>query len=403
MTETAPQLSVIMFSTEFKYYRVGGLGAHIAALAPRLASHITLDLVLPRYSAEAPALETIGLYGRVHRVDVNRPDAGMDLVTETWDMNDRLYEYVRRLQDEGRRFDVIHVHDWQTSFVGNHLYDKIHCPLVATIHATEEGRMRTSQLWGLSGRIREAERAMVARAECVITCSQSMKAEVVKGLHASTEKVVVIPNGVERQVLEQLRATGEGVPEARARWATPEQPLIFFVGRLVHEKGADVLIRAMPAILNRYPQAKAVIAGDGPERAKLRALVSELRLQQHVHLAGLIDDATRNRLYVAADVAVFPSRYEPFGIVALEALTAEAPLVASRVGGFKEIIEGAQVGWCTQPDDSRDLAQAILTVLEHPEQAAERVARGRELVASVYNWDRIAEATIRQYLAVKNR
>ena len=117
----------------------------------------------------------------------------------------------------------------------------------------------------------------------------------------------------------------------------------------------------------------------------------------------MISDEDRNALYAVADVVVLPSRYEPFGIVALEALAAGAPLVASRVGGFKEIVEDGQAGWCVGPDDSWAVAQAVLAILHHPEQAAEKVARGREVVASVYDWDSIAEATICQYEEMRNR
>ncbi len=114
---------------------------------------------------------------------------------------------------------------------------------------------------------------------------------------------------------------------------------MFYVGRLVHEKGVQVLLEAAPIILASHPRTKFVIAGKGPSESYLKHLAQERGVANSVYFTGYIDDATRNRLFSYANVAVFPSLYEPFGIVALEAMAARTPVVVTNTGGLAEIVE----------------------------------------------------------------
>lgn len=391
----------LMLSAEYVLQRVGGLGAAVAALAPRLADRIPLDLVVPRYDDRGERLDTFGAFGRVHRVDATRPDAGDDFDVQVWRMNDEINAYITGMIVAGTEFDVLHVHDWLSGYTGNDLHVRYGIPLVVTMHATEHGRM-SGHVYDneLSTRIHLAERHLAQEADLVIACSEFMRREIIDTLAAPPEKVVMIPNGVEIEKYWDLRAQRSSLTEARARWTPEGGPLIFNVGRQVWEKGPDLLVAAMPDVLREFPSARAVLAGKGPMLDRLAHQIESMGLGEHVHLAGFIDDDTRNQLYALADVAVFPSRYEPFGIVALEAMAAAVPVVVGAVGGLAEVVEDGVTGLCVEAFRADSVAAGIIATLQHREAAAERVERARAVVKREYSWDRIADLTLEAYRTV---
>ncbi len=398
MNEATPSLPrVLMLATEYEWNRVGGLGAHVRSLVPRLSRHMNVDLVLPRYEATWPANEPVGLHGRIHRIDAVRPREGADFVDAIWKMNDALGAVIAEWIRGGATFDLIHAHDWLVGFVANDLHQRYGIPLVATFHATEWGRMSGHVSSDISNRIHTAESYLAGHANTVIACSHFMREEVVRELGAREERVVVIPNGVDAALFDGLREQRDSLASFRLQWAPAGEALIFNVGRLVWEKGADLLVEAMPRVLQEFPGARSVIAGKGNLLPNLEEAVARLGLSQRVHLAGFIDDETRNRLYSVADVAVFPSRYEPFGIVALEAMAAGIPVVVAEGSGLSEVIEPGVTGLGVAPGQPLTLAEGILEVLRHPAAAAVRARRGREAARRDFNWDHIAQLTLECY------
>lgn len=398
MNEATPSLPrVLMLATEYELNRVGGLGAHVRSLVPRLSQHMNVDLVLPRYEAAWPAYEPVGLHGRIHRIDAVRPREGVDFVDAIWKMNDALGVAIAEWIGGGATFDLIHAHDWLVGFVANDLHQRYGIPLVVTFHATEWGRMSGHVSSDISHRIHTAESYLAGQATTIIACSHFMREEVVRELGASEERVVVIPNGVDAALFAGLREQRDALASFRLQWAPAGDPLIFNVGRLVWEKGADLLVEAMPRVLQEFPGARTVIAGKGSLLPNLEEAVSRLGLSQRVHLAGFIDDETRNRLYSVADVAVFPSRYEPFGIVALEAMAAGIPVVVAEGSGLREVIEPGDTGLGVAPGQPLTLAEGILEVLRHPDKAAVRARRGQEAARRDFNWDHIAQLTLECY------
>ncbi len=169
------------------------------------------------------------------------------------------------------------------------------------------------------------------------------------------------------------------------------------MGRLVYEKGAQVLVRAMPLVLAQQPEAKLVVAGRGPELDALRSLAWSLGVGEKVLFTGFISDEDRDRLFKVADCAVFPSLYEPFGIVALEAMAAKCPVVASDVGGLSDVVRHEETGLTVYPKDPNSLAWGIVETLKHPEQAAARVRKAHLMVREEYDWRRIARLTADLY------
>ena len=390
----------LMLSPEHIHQRVGGLGVHVADLAPRLSDHIPVDLIVPRYNDLGMPLESMGKYGHIHRVDAQPPALGPQFDIDVWRMNDQLNTYITDAIHDGYQFALLHAHDWMVGFAANDLHRRYHIPLIVTIHATEKGRRNGNCNDPLSDRIHCAEWHLAHEADRIIACSQFMMNEIVQTLEVSPAKIIVVPNGVEFDRFSNLRQQRSDLTAFRRQWAAPDETLIFSIGRLVWEKGADVLAAALADVVKTSPRVRAVIAGTGPQSDALARQVHSLGLEQHIHLPGFIDDDTRDALYAVADVAVFPSRYEPFGIVALEAMAAGVPVIVSGVGGLGEVVQHGHTGLCVQPDHADALAQALVETLSYPDAAAARALRAQTVVQTAYNWERLAELTLDVYESV---
>jgi glycosyltransferase involved in cell wall biosynthesis len=325
----------------------------------------------------------------VHRVDP--PVVEGDFFTAAWQTNLRLEEYAHRLWEESGPFDLIHVHDWLVAFVGAACKRSYKAPLLSTIHATERGRGR-GQLGSEQARaIHSIEWWLAYESWRIIACSEYMEYEIADYFRCPRDKIDIVPNGVETTRFDQLE--GQDLSRFRNRYALPVEKIVFSVGRVVYEKGLQVLIRAMPIILAQYPQVKIVVAGKGPELEALRSLAWEQGVGEKVLLAGFVSDEDRDRLFKISDCAVFPSLYEPFGIVALEAMAAKCPVVVSEVGGLKDVVKHAETGITIYPDNPESLAWGILHTLQHPEWSAARVENAYRVVREEYNWERIARMT----------
>lgn len=383
-------MRVLMLSWEFPPHIVGGLGAHVGALAPALARlGIEVHVVTPR-KTDSPTRETVGGV-QVHRVPSLSSDQGGSFFEQTVRTNRELTAACVRLREEVGGFDLVHNHDWLTAFAAREVKHAFHLPLVATIHATERGRGRGSLGTEEAVEIDNAEWWLVYEAWRVICCAEYMARQVRESFAAPADKLDVIPNGVDPHQFAHLE--GVDLSEFRARYAPPGGKIVLFVGRLVREKGAEVLVRAAPQVLTEAPDTQFLIAGRGPELDRLQELVEELSVQHRVRLLGFVDDDTRDRLYVAADCAVFPSLYEPFGIVALEAMAARTPVVVSEVGGLCEVVQHAETGITIYPNDPDSCAWGILHTLNHPEWAQTRVENAYRSLLERFNWDTIAGQT----------
>ncbi len=388
-------MRVLMLSWEYPPYLVGGLGAHVGALAPALARlGVEVHVVTPCLS-DSPLREEIGGV-EVHRVLCPPPEAPEgSFYEQTVRANQDVAAACLRLREEIGGFDLLHNHDWLTSFAAREIKHTLHLPLVATIHATERGRGRGSLGSPEAVAIDSAEWWLVYEAWRVICCAEYMAQEVRDYFQAPADKLDIVPNGVNPGHFAYLE--GVDLSAFRARFALPQEKIVLYVGRVVREKGAEVLVRAAPLVLAEAPDTRFLIAGRGPELEHLRRLVDAMSLQHRVSLLGFIDDETRDRLYVTADCAVFPSLYEPFGIVALEAMAARTPVVASEVGGLREVVRHAETGITIYPDDPSSCAWGILHTLQHPEWAAMRVENAYRSLLERFNWDTIAGQTIEVY------
>ncbi|NLF11731.1 MAG: glycosyltransferase family 4 protein [Anaerolineaceae bacterium] len=390
-------MRVLMFSWEYPPHVVGGLGKHVAEILPPLGNleNLEVHLVAPRWGGGA-ARETVG-GATVHRVDP--PITEGDFYTGAWQTNLRLEEYGRTLWQESGPFDLIHVHDWLVAFVGAAFKRNYAVPLVSTIHATEQGRGRGSLGSDQARAIHHVEWWLTYESWRVIACSEYMADEIVDYFSCPRDKIDVIPNGVDTERFDRLDGL-QDLALFRNMYALPFEQIVFSVGRIVYEKGLHLLIDAMPAILAQHPTAKIVIAGKGPELDALRSQAWRVGVGEKILLTGFITDEDRDKLFKIANCAVFPSIYEPFGIVALEAMAARCPVVVTEVGGLKDVVLHNETGIVVYPNNPDSLAWGVVHTLKHPEWSRNRVANAYEVVRTRYNWEHIARDTARVYRQV---
>lgn len=386
-------MRILMFSWEYPPHVVGGLGKHAAELIPPLGClpGIEVHLVTPRWGG-GESVEKVG-QAMIHRVEP--PIVGEDFYTGVWKTNLNLEEYADQLWRDAGPFDLVHVHDWLVAFVGAAVKRNFKVPLLSTIHATERGRGRGHLGSDQSRAIHQVEWWLTYESWRVIACSEYMAGEISGYFHCPRDKIDVIPNGVDTARFDLLE--GKDLTHFRNMYALPFEDIVFSVGRVVYEKGLQQLMHALPLVLAQQPSAKVIIAGKGPELESLRSLAWSLGVGEKVLLTGFISDKDRDRLFKTADCAVFPSLYEPFGIVALEAMAAKCPVVVSEVGGLQEVVQHAETGITVYPDDPGSLAWGIVHTLQHPKWSAARVENAYRVVREEFNWERIARLTVDVY------
>lgn len=393
-------MRVLMVSWEFPPHTVGGLGRHVADIAPKLAAQgVDLHIVTPLVG-DAPQHEQPVPNLHIHRVTgAVRADDHADLIERTQRANASLEAAAIALHANVGGFDLIHAHDWLAAFSSVALQQALQRPLVATIHSLEWGRMQghihTPQSWW----IHNIEHELATSAARIITVSRYMAQQAHDVLNVAPSMIDVIYNGVALPCVPVPRSASDDEQRrlVRRRYAGDHEALMCFVGRLVHEKGAHTLLAALTRIRERLPHAKLVVAGTGPEMEHLRGQAEASGMVGHVQFAGYISDEARNELYGVADVAVFPSLYEPFGIVALEAMSFGCPVVVSATGGLAEIVVPHETGITTEPNNPESLAWGVLHTLEHPHWAMARAANALRALQTTYSWQRIAAQTICTY------
>ncbi len=394
-------MRVLMLSWEYPPKIVGGIARHVYDLSRALAANgVEVDVVTCEHP-DAPPDEKDGNL-RVHRVPA---EPGDDFVHWVHNLNVSIEKRVDELIEAESLSEaapaggepspkgpmVLHAHDWLTEFCGKNLKLKHRIPLVSTIHATEYGRNHGIHT-DLQRYINGVEWELAFESWRVICCSDYMRNEINTALEVPVEKMDIIPNGVDASKFD----VEFDKAAFREYFARPNEKIIFFVGRMVHEKGVQNLIEALPAIREAYHDCKLVIVGGG-NKDHLIGRVNELGINDRVLFTGYIDDETLLKLYSVIDVAVYPSLYEPFGIVALEAMAAKVPVVVSDVGGLREVVDHGLNGLTAWSDNPESLTWAIVQILKHPYSARMMVENAYRKVTEVFNWDLIARQTADVY------
>ncbi len=383
-----------MLTWEYPPLLVGGLGRHVEALAGELATAGHQVCVVTRGDKQQATAETVAGV-RVVRSAID--PLVIDFTTESllaWAQaaEHSLLRAALPVVAQWRP-DIVHAHDWLVGQSAVTLAQVTGSPIVATMHATEAGRHQGWLPAPLNLAIHSAERWLAQSAAEVITCSTSMRDEVSRLFELDAGQVVVVPNGIDP---DAWHASPAERTAARARLA-PHTPLIAFAGRLVHEKGLQTLIDSLPSLRAMRPGLRLVVAGTGGHEPQLRARARRLRVARAIEWAGFVDEDAVAVLLGAADVAVVPSLYEPFGIVALEAAAARTPLIVADTGGLRDLATAGVAAGSFTPGDAPALAAAITAVLDDSAAARRAVLRADRVIRRDYSWPAVAATTAAVY------
>ena len=384
---------VLILSWEYPPLIEGGLARHVRKISESLAALGTDVHVLTRGGEESPAEETVGDVA-IHRVrEPSRPRDLGEFVAWVERMNADMLAAGVELGDR-LDFDIVHGHDWLVAAACDHLARRFRAPLVTTIHATEHGRHQGWVDKHPQSYIHGVERWITNRSDWVIACSYYMREQIADIFGVEEGRVSVLPNGIDPEDL-QPQDVAE-LRRLRAQFANPEQKLVLLIGRLVYEKGFHVALEAMPALIERLPETRFLVAGSGTHEAQLRHQASDLGLLEHGSFLGWIGDDVLHSLYRIADLCVVPSIYEPFGLVALEAMASGCPCIVADTGGLREVVPHDEVGLRFRARDPEALAAVAERVLANDDLGQRLVAEAHEHVRR-FDWLDVAERTAAVY------
>jgi glycogen(starch) synthase len=380
-----------MVSWEYPPLIFGGLGRHVHGLAEALAVDGHEVTVLTQGLPAVPDNEVVNRVRIVRvRTDASTDDFAAWVAALNKAQTHAAYDLVTSWQP-----DVVHAHDWLSADAGVALGEANGCPLVATIHATEAGLWDGWLTTPLSRARHDAEAWLVRAAARTIVCSEAMRAEVSTGLKVDPDELITVHNAVHPTAWQ---STADQRAVVRAAMDVPDDaPLVVLAGRIEWEKGGDVAVRALPRIRAGHPGTQLVLAGAGSQQPALAELARTHRVARSVHFAGHLEEHELAALLGTADVALVPSSYEPFGMVALEASAAGTPVIAGSTGGLPEVITSGETGLLVPPRDPGELAEAVVRILDDPAFGDRLVLAARRDIAGRFVWPATARATERVY------
>ncbi|WP_161897630.1 glycosyltransferase family 4 protein [Gordonia spumicola] len=392
-------MKVLMVSWEYPPVVVGGLGRHVHHLAEALAElgvDVTVLTRQPSGTDESthPTTDTVVNGVRVIAVAEDQPmfDFGVDMMAWTLAMGHGFIRAGLRLLGRGWTPDVVHAHDWLVAHPSIALAEHFGVPLVATLHATEAGRHSGWVAGHVNRQVHSVESWLANRADALITCSASMRDEVTELFGPALSPITVIHNGID--------VSAWTFAPRRARSGAPR---LLFAGRLEYEKGVQDLIAALPSIRAEHPGTTVTIAGEGTQTDWLHELTRTHDVVDSVRFAGRQDHDGLVGLMHSCDLIVLPSRYEPFGIVALEAAATGIPLVTSTAGGLGEAVTDGDTGWTFEPFDPVGLSVAVRDALADPSIASARALRAAERLTEEFTWRVVAQRTAAVYSSAQRR
>ena len=394
---THRDLSVMMLTWEFPPRIIGGISPHVYHLSRSLARNGVKVYVVTCDFPGAPQHEVLDGV-EVYRIDSYK-NPSPDFATWVYLMNVNMQkEAATIIRNLGGNVDVLHAHDWLVATAGIGLKHVFRKPLFATMHSTEIGR-RNGIHFDYERMIHETEAWLTYEAWKVICCSDYMVSHVRWAFGLPPDKQVMIPNGVDANVYAEIQ--NKDLTQFRSKFALPSERIVLFVGRLVYEKGIHVLVNAIPKVLEKV-NVKTIIVGNGYMKEQISGLVKGLGIDRKVMFTGFVDDETLRKLQTCADVSVVPSLFEPFGIVALEAMAAKSPVVVSDTGGLGEIVDHDTDGIKVYTNNPDSLAWGITRILTDDKNANRLRNNAFKKIQEKYNWGRIAQQTEEIYRNVLN-
>ncbi|MCW4354594.1 glycosyltransferase family 4 protein [Hoyosella sp. YIM 151337] len=391
-------MKVLIVSWEYPPVIVGGLGRHVHNLAVHLAQAGHDVVVLARQpsgtdAASHPTTDSSADGVRVVAAAEDPPHLifGEDMIAWTLAMGHAMVRAGLQLSEEWRP-DVVHAHDWLVAHPAITLAEHLGVPLVATIHATEAGRHSGWVSGRINKQVHSVEWWLANAADALITCSRSMRDEVCALFGPALSPVTVIHNGID---------TATWAFRRRAPRTGP--PRLFYAGRLEYEKGIQDAVKALREVRKTHPGTTLTVAGSGTQLEWLKQCAREARVSRSVRFIGSLGHDDLLAWLYQADAILLPSRYEPFGIVALEAAAAGAPLIASTAGGLGEAVIDGVTGRTFAPGDVAGLVSCIRNALDEPELTQQLADAARKRLTQEFDWATVAFATAEVYKTTSKR
>jgi glycosyltransferase involved in cell wall biosynthesis len=371
---------------------VGGVAAHVSALATHLAQQGHQVHLFTRAGNGHSADEVVD--GICYHFCSFRKSP--DLVDETDTMCRGFVNRLKGVEREGGKiFDILHAHDWMTAKTLAWSRNGVNRRHVFTLHSTEFGRCGNQHLDGPSRDIRDHEWEGTYHSDRVIVVSAHLRDEAHEIYQVPLDKMRVIYNGVDPGRFN-IHVDAEA---ARRRYGLGRtDPTVLFCGRMVWQKGPDLLLEAVPPLLGYYPDAKFVFVGDGDMGVELEERALELGVSHATRFLGYRSGRELVEIFKACDVVCVPSRNEPFGIVILEAWAAGKPVVATRNGGPHEFVRPGVDG-LTIYDNKDSVGWGLGTLLMDLEKARQMGLNGRHAVEKRFHWSTIAREVVKVYSA----
>ena len=388
-------LTVMMLSWEYPPRVIGGISPHVFFLSKNLVEiGINVHVVTCDFPG-TPAHEVIDGV-EVHRIDSYK-NPSPDFSTWVYLMNMNMQKEAAKIAKKiNKKIDVFHAHDLLVATAGIGLKHIFRKPLLVTMHSTEMGR-RDGLHTQTEKMIHETEAWLTYEAWKVICCSDYMVSHVGYAFGLPEDKMVMIPNGVRPPAYQKTMKLCD--KNIRVMFALPEEKIILYVGRLVYEKGIQILVNAAPKILEKV-NAKFIIVGSGYMKEQLSTIVKSMNLEKKILFSGFVEEEILLKLQKCADVSVVPSLFEPFGIVALEAMAAGSPVVVSDTGGLSEIVDHDLNGVKVYPNNPESLAWGVIKTLLDNKYRDHIRKNAYKKIREKYDWNKIALKTKQIYESV---
>ena len=366
-------MKIAMIGWEYPPFKVGGLGTHCYGLTKGLADKgVKIDFYMPKTNNNVISKNNqinIIEVGESNILPYDRPEdkaIGGQFFESVYRYNDLLVSKING------KYDLIHGHDWLTMKAGIRLKEKLCVPLVFTIHSTEydrSGGINPNQ-WFI-----DIEREGMKSADQLIAVSEFTKKIMIEKYGIPSEKIKVIHNAV--------NPLGKG----------KKQKIVLFLGRLTIQKGPEFFLKTAKRVLELEKNVKFVVAGSGDMLPRLIDQAMDMKIGNKIIFTGKLTEDEVKHIYRIASVYVMPSVSEPFGITALEAISAGTPTIVSKASGVSEAFKN-----CFKVDywDTDETANKIIALLRYL-PLSETIAKNGSDEIKMFTWDSVAQQTIKQY------
>ena len=395
-------MKALLMTNEYPPYTYGGAGVHVEYLSRELSKLLPVEVrAFGDQSIADPDLSVFGTQAETDGYTCPKP------LKSVFGAIQRDLNFNTRHIDA----DIVHCHTWYTHLGG--IFAKLNygIPLVITVHSLEPLRpWKREQLGGGYDFSCWVEKTAIEMADAVIAVSEGTRNDILKFFNVDPGKVHIIYNGIEPAEYRKV----DPLPALTKYGIDPSMPYILFVGRITRQKGIIYLVNAIQHMDPGFQVVLCAGAPDTPEIAgEMKAAVEEARKEREgvFWIDEMVDKASVIQLYSGADVFCCPSIYEPFGIINLEAMACETPVVASSVGGIPEVVIHDQTGFLIpvaqlsespftplEPDlFAQDIARKVNRLMADPQRRAAFAQAGRKRAIDVFSWAAIAKETAALY------